>query len=303
MENIKVSVIIPVYNTEKYLDEAINSIISQTLQEIEIIIINDGSTDNSAQILERFAQQDSRIKIITLEENKGQSVARNTGMKIMKGEFIYFFDSDDILESDCLELCYQKMTKKDYDFLIFDRTPFLTEDNDDEQKLKLTIPKRQTDFLSKDFYNGKEILTLLLKKKAYTCSVCLCFIRKSYLDKLNLTFLTGVILEDELFSIQLYLSANKITFINRDFFHRRVRYGSTMNGTVLNKMLYSALLICNEIIGLKKTYKDKQSKKLLNIKVRDMQYYLIKTLIRSQNFALLLKNSFAITKILFKTLN
>ena len=91
-KNPKVSVIIPVYNTEKYLEECLNSVENQTLEDIEIICVNDGSTDKSLEILNNHANKDSRIKVIS-QENGGLSHARNTGMKIAKGEYITFLDS------------------------------------------------------------------------------------------------------------------------------------------------------------------------------------------------------------------
>ena len=99
----KVSVIIPVYNTEKYVRQAVVSICRQTLKDLEIIIVNDGSTDGSMTILEELAAQDERIKLFS-QENQGQSTARNRGLHHAIGEYIYFMDSDDLLESDTFEL-------------------------------------------------------------------------------------------------------------------------------------------------------------------------------------------------------
>ncbi len=98
-----ISVIIPIYNTEKYLERCIESALTQTYKNIEIICINDGSNDNSQAILEEFSKTDSRIKIVT-QKNQGQSVARNNGVKISTGEFIFFLDSDDAIHKRCLEL-------------------------------------------------------------------------------------------------------------------------------------------------------------------------------------------------------
>ena len=95
----KISVIIPVYNVEKYLAECLTSVVNQTFKDIEIICVNDGSTDNSPKILEEFAQKDSRIKIIN-QENQGMSCARNAGLAVATGEYITFVDSDDYISTD-----------------------------------------------------------------------------------------------------------------------------------------------------------------------------------------------------------
>ena len=105
MQFPKVSVIIPVYNTAPYLHEALESITMQTLKELEIIIVNDGSTDGSGEIIREAARKDERIKVYE-QENQGQSIARNVGLDHAIGEYIYFMDSDDLLELNALKICY-----------------------------------------------------------------------------------------------------------------------------------------------------------------------------------------------------
>ena len=102
MKKILISVILPVYNAEKYLDNSIKSILSQSYKNIELIIINDGSSDNSKKICEKYQKDDKRIRIIN-KSNKGVSAARNDGIKEAKGEYICFFDADDFLENDMIE--------------------------------------------------------------------------------------------------------------------------------------------------------------------------------------------------------
>ncbi len=110
----KVSVIIPVYNVEKYLQQCLDSIINQTLADIEIICINDGSTDSSLAILEEYAKKDARIKVIN-SENKGSSAARNIGMEAAKGDYIGFIDSDDWIDSNFYETLYNAAISKNAD--------------------------------------------------------------------------------------------------------------------------------------------------------------------------------------------
>jgi len=117
----KISVIIPVYNTEKYLKECLESIINQTLTDIEIICINDGSTDNSLDILNSYANSDKRIKVFS-QKNQGQGTARNYGMKIATGDYIHFMDSDDILELNTFEDSYRICEEKNLDFIFFKLT-------------------------------------------------------------------------------------------------------------------------------------------------------------------------------------
>ena len=127
---VKISAIVPVYNVEKYLKECLDSIINQTLTDIEIICINDGSTDNSLKILNEYAEKDKRVKIFT-QKNQGLSIARNNGMKYAKGEYISFIDSDDYIELNTFEKLYDKATRDDLDILMFKSFVY------DEQKQKI----------------------------------------------------------------------------------------------------------------------------------------------------------------------
>lgn len=292
MNGIKVSVIIPVYNSAEYLFEAIDSILQQTLQGIEVIAVNDGSSDNSLQILQQFSQVDTRVKIVSYDENVGVSVCRNTGMKNASGEFLYFFDSDDILDSDCLELCYEKSLKEKLDLLIFDGVSFYH----DGVKTAFNRSYERTQHLANKVYSGKELVNALHENNGYSCSVCLCFVRMDYLRKINLTFYPGVFFEDVLFTITLYLSAVRAGFINRSFFHRRIRQNSTMTTAISQKSINHRLIICNEIILKKNDFSDKESQALLNLEVRNVLKFLIKSLLRSFQVRMLFGNMLSIVK-------
>lgn len=119
----KISVVIPVYNVENYLRQCLDSVINQTLDDIEIICVNDGSTDSSPDILEEYSRKDSRIRIIS-QENMGLSGARNTGMKYIKGEYVYFLDSDDYIELDALNQMYNISKNNSLDMLMFKTCSF-----------------------------------------------------------------------------------------------------------------------------------------------------------------------------------
>lgn len=118
MENPLISVIVPVYNVEKYLERCVNSIINQTYQNLEIILVDDGSPDNCGAICDEYAKKDSRIKVIH-KENGGLSSARNAGLDIATGEYITFVDSDDYISIDIFDKCFQLSNVQDFDILIF----------------------------------------------------------------------------------------------------------------------------------------------------------------------------------------
>src|SRR5690625_3075125 len=119
MRDIKVTVIISVYNTEKYVGVEIDSIINQSLKDIEIIIINNGSTDNKLRLSQKYACYNDRIEVYS-QDNQGQFVAINLGLRHASGEFIYFIDSDDLLSEDALMECYAKCRKVGLDLVFFD---------------------------------------------------------------------------------------------------------------------------------------------------------------------------------------
>ena len=115
----KISIIVPCYNVENYIEKGLNSLINQTLKEIEIILINDGSKDKTIDIIKKYEKQDSRIKVID-KKNEGVSKARNDGIKIASAEYIAFMDSDDWFEENALELMYNKAKENDYDIVACD---------------------------------------------------------------------------------------------------------------------------------------------------------------------------------------
>ena len=238
---IKVSVIVPVYNVEAYLRKSILSIINQTLKEIEIILIDDGSTDTSLAIMKELAREDYRIKIFS-QPNHGQSIARNIGLVNAVGEYIYFFDSDDILEEKTLEDCYNKCESQQLDFLFFDADVF----SDDNISIGTTTYNRTSRFIDK-IYNGIDLLQLQLANDSYSASVCLTFIKKQYLDSINLYFYPRIIHEDELFALILYIRAKRIGLINKIYFHRRVRPNSTMTTNFGSKNVIGYLTVCREL--------------------------------------------------------
>ena len=158
---VKVSVIIPVYNVEKYLEECLESIIDQSLEDIEIVCVNDGSTDNSLSILESYAELDNRIKIIS-QENHGLAAARNTGLKNINGDYVYFIDSDDFLELSALEELYNLAKEKSLDFVMFKLINF-----DDEINEYYTIPDYEmseiSNLIGENVFNFEDLEDLIFK--------------------------------------------------------------------------------------------------------------------------------------------
>lgn len=217
----KVSVIIPVYNTDEYIEEAIRSIMNQTLSELEIIIVNDGSTDNSLQIITHLQSIDKRIFVYS-QKNAGQAAARNNGLRYATGEYIYFMDSDDILLEDTLKVCYEKCTSDHLDFAFFDA------DNFSDSNITLPLSYDRKGKISTDIKTGLESLNEQVDKSQYRVPVWLYFINKDFLTSINLNFFVGLKYEDQIFTAKLFVFAKKVAYISETFFHRRLRPGSIM---------------------------------------------------------------------------
>ncbi|MFT0202650.1 glycosyltransferase [Bacteroides thetaiotaomicron] len=253
-EEIKVSVVIPVYNTEKYVREAVESIMNQTLRELEIIIINDGSTDNSLQVVEELAAADSRIQVYS-QANQGGSVARNAGIARAYGKYIYFMDSDDLLEKETIDLCYRKCEEEQLDFVFFDAETFI--DGNVENAPALSY--KHTGKLEDKVYTGIEAFKIQLDNNEFTPSPCLSFIRCSFLKEHHILFYPGIIHEDQLFTVTLYLQAERTGRIHHSFFHRRLRENSIMTCDFSLKNLKGYLTVTREIVKFKQQTSEKKN--------------------------------------------
>jgi len=259
----KVSVIIPVYNTEKYVRQAVESILLQTLKDIEIIIVNDGSTDDSMTILEELAAQDERIKLFS-QENQGQGTARNTGLHHAIGEYIYFMDSDDLLESDTFELCVQKCKDENLDFVFFNAESF----SENKQFSLNNFNYIRTTNLAPKVYKGDEILIIQLNNNDFKAPVWLNFINHKFIIENHLYFHPKMEHEDQLFTAQAYLYAKRISFLHNTFFKRRVRGNSTMTRKFAWKNIHGYLTITAEL--LKYASKHPEHKKLIDLFLSQM---------------------------------
>ncbi|MEA5129460.1 MAG: glycosyltransferase [Proteiniphilum sp.] len=253
----KVSVVIPVYNTEAYVEEAVQSIMNQTLKDIEIIIIEDGSTDNSLSVIKKLALEDDRIQYFS-QPNQGQSVARNIGIDKAAGEYIYFMDSDDILEEEALMRCFVKAEKDQLDFVLFNAS-ILNKEND----FNVSIDYKQPVLNENSIYSGESMLSTMLTQRSYRCSPCIHFISAELIELYHLRFYPGIIHEDELFSAQLYIEAQRAGYINTAFFKRRLRADSVMTKQYSMKNVNCYLVVSEQLLNFTK-YKNIQEKILID---------------------------------------
>lgn len=265
MKQPKVSVIMPVYNTAPYLDAAIQSVIAQKLEDFELIIINDGSTDGSQSILEYWKAKDTRLNV-TSQNNMGLSRTRNKGLSLAKGAYIYFMDSDDLIHPDTLSKCYLLCQEQNLEFVFFDAHVF--SDNLQDNALiksfnynrKKTTPYKAT--------TGKEVFKQLLKTDEFFSSVCLLFIRRDLLIEKGLKFEPDIVHEDELFTSILYLYTRRTAYIPKCFFSRRVRLDSIMTTPFSMRNIRSYFIIGRHLLSHSAVHIE--DKKIINLYLSKM---------------------------------
>lgn len=246
---IKVSVILPIYNVAPYLDETFQSLFQQSLRDIEIIAVNDGSTDNSVDIIKKYQQKDNRIISFT-QENKGQSAARNLALRHATGKYIYMMDSDDVLkDSNALQTCYDYAENNQADFIFFDGESFSEKGVD-----RISRNTKRTHLVDENKkYDGEYLLNLVLDTQTHNCVVWLLFIRKDFLDRIGLKFYEGIIHEDELFTTILTLRSDNIYCLKRSLVGHRIRAASTMVLSYSKRNMNCYLTVADELLRFRQT--------------------------------------------------
>lgn len=225
-KNPSVSLIIPVYNVETYLRCCLESVQAQSLSDFEAICVNDGSTDGSRAILSEYASRDHRLIGID-QPNAGLSAARNQGLQAARGEYTCFLDSDDSLAPQALEKLYSQAKKDNLDVLLYQWHSFSDEPGVEKQ-LKEESSKDRQDSEIDGIHSGAQLFIHLIRQHSYNASACLKFLRLSFLRAHQLTFKEGILHEDELFTPQCLLQAERCSVTGEAFYNRRVRADSIM---------------------------------------------------------------------------
>lgn len=203
-ENIKVSILVPCYNSEKYIDKCINSILHQTLDDVEIICINDGSTDNTLKVLQNFEKNNPKIRVVD-KKNSGYGASLNLGFSISKGEYIGIVESDDFIENTMYELLYDNAKKYDLDI---SRCCFNYYYSDE------CIKEEHFDFIEKNkVFRPVDNLSIFFQMPSLWCSIY----KKNFLEKNNIKFLEtpGASYQDLSFCFKVYFWAERYMQINK----------------------------------------------------------------------------------------
>lgn len=231
-----ISVIIPFYNVEKYFGDCLQSVLKQTEKRLELICVDDGSDDSSLAILEDASKKDPRITIIT-QQNLGPAVARNIGLAAARGKYVYFMDSDDILEPEALEILLPKIEAENLDILYFNTRCFV-DTPDLEKRLAGTWAYFERTHSYPLVCKGEDMLRQFHAHKEYIVVVWLQLIRRDFLRQNHISFCPGNICDDELFSFTAMLMAQRVGYVTHVLHRYRIRENSIMTTPIAFKNVY-----------------------------------------------------------------
>ena len=250
----KFSIIIPVYNVEKYLVECLESIVNQSFKDFEVICVNDGSTDNSLEILQKYAENDERFKVLN-QENQGQGIARNNALNIANGEYILFVDPDDFIELNMLEVFNERLDIQNVDVAFFDYQIF--GENTKTKIVRFMDEMKNTLNLNINdnfIFNWQELVkdnfrytAMMVWNKVYS---------NKFLKENHIQFAPNKHAEDHIFSISATLLANKISYIKKTLYYYRKRSDSSVNKVSENNFcIFENIAIVADFLKQNNLYK------------------------------------------------
>ncbi|WP_270753633.1 glycosyltransferase family 2 protein [Leuconostoc lactis] len=229
-----ISVVIPAFNVEQYIEETLLSIFQQTYQNFEVIVVNDGSTDGTADILKKMITLYGNRLVVLNQKNSGQGAARNKGIEVSSGEYIYFFDGDDIIENTLFQKAVNAFVDSDVDVFFFSGKSFGNKNIDFKQNYNIVkIPNESL--------TSKKMFEYLYVSNQLNVSPTMFVIRKKLLKDNNISFLENVLHEDNSFVLEVYHYARLVMGSEETLFYRRVRGNSIMTSLDYDKSMESYL--------------------------------------------------------------
>ena len=244
---IEISFIVPIYNVEKELVQCIDSLLGQSLNQFEIILIDDGSTDSSGKIADQYAAKDSHIKVLH-QANKGLSAARNSGLNIARGEYIVFVDSDDWLKPNSIDLMYNEAITHQADLVMGNLIYCYPDGTEGSPFNKVPATIKHTPI------SGKQCFIDLMENRSYPPMVCNYIYKRSFIEAHSLRF-ENVVHEDELWTPIAFCLAERAVVTDINFYNYRQREGSIMHTQARKKRILALLFIANKLIHFASRYK------------------------------------------------
>ena len=235
-----ISLIVPIFNVEKYIGECLNNIVNQTVPFDEVILVDDGSTDDSYGICKEYSKKFSNI-ILIHQDNQGQGKARNIGIDLASSDYIMFCDSDDYYNRHICEKMHQEWEMQDIEVGLFDAVCIYEDGFASEVN-----PYDRSWIQYKEEMNGEEYF-IITYPRIHIVSPCLMMLKKEFLIKNNIEFPIGMFYEDNVFFIKILLSAKIIRYMPEKLYYRRYRQGSTMTSAINNKKMNDKIGIIKQI--------------------------------------------------------
>ena len=269
-----ISVIMPVYNVEKYLENSLNSVLTQSFTDIEVICVNDESTDGSLEILKEFEQKDRRVKVIN-QKNRGNGGARNTGLKHAKGEYVYFFDSDDALFPEALEKMYENITSNESDLVLFKVARYIEGEPLNYNRPIFPLDKK---FKGKDFddftFTYKDIKYYIMDSGYF--AVWAKFYKKEFLDEHGdiLVFPENTAFGDVRFHIASMILASRISFVNDFLYRYTLSNKNSITQNKSNRMDIFGVVDSVEEFFMKTGYFEEFKDDFIKFKIHQLLFYM-----------------------------
>lgn len=249
---IKVSIIIPVFNVENYLEECLLSAVSQDYENKEVIIIDDGSTDSSRSIIDIYKDKYSCIKSINTK-NQGQSLARNIGLEIATGDYVLFLDSDDWIQQHTVSLCVKTISQHNLDIVLFGAKAFFDGEPNGEAELDKLYSRSSS--LNSKIMTSSNYFVEEIRLNNYIVQPCLYMFNRVMYK--NLRFYKGIVHEDNLFTTELLLNNQtaKVMPLPDKLYHRRYRKESTMTQKKQQHHISGYFVVIDELVKILPKYK------------------------------------------------
>lgn len=225
MKQPLVSIVIPTCNVEQYVEDCLLSVLNQTYTNIEVICVDDISTDNTVKILERYGMRDKRIRVAHNEEKGGAALARNKGMKLAKGKYIYFLDSDDYIKENALELLCEAAERNEADCVFFDSICVTEQEELGGLDYRFRLPECEG-----TVYEGASLFEIMSRNHVYANSVCRRFFSADYLRRNSIEFPKLLTAEDMVFGVKSILLGERMLLLNQSLHYYR-RHDNSLSTT------------------------------------------------------------------------
>lgn len=264
---VEISVIIPVYDCEEFLEDSVGGILNQTFTDIEVICVDDGSSDNSLDKLNEFARKDSRVQVFH-QENQGGGIARNFGLTKATGKYLYFMDADDIICPDALEVCYNLCEEKNLDFVLFKAISYFEDTGKYEEHEYFTMSKLY-DCVGDEVFSFEDVGDLIVN---FSVTPWGKLYNRQFVMDSGAQFAHQISFHDNKFFFEMLFNSKRIMFLNETYYVRRIHSKSLIGSR--NKKFFNVFLAYDQIFEIFRKYNhfEEYKKALYNWKINILYF-------------------------------